>query len=223
MFHVPFYPFLPSLPPLLNWFETHIVVIKYDLLNPQTVPTRGVRRWLGILSEELAVRMLKDRHERNRRPRTLQLYYRGAATGDRSKSQPLPFQAMHLLSQPTSSRPPKKDTGGSAVHDFDNRGAGGEGPGLDLVAQLGEVGDGVGGGEGGDGVDHPTVLSLAAVLEGAAFSMLEKAEGALPCSRLALAASDFQDMQVQVRVRGGGSAMGKDHRVCTSIKGTRHN
>ena len=159
--------------------------------------------------------MLKDRHERNRRPRTLQLYYRGGAVGDRSKSQPLPFQATHLLSQPTPTPPPGKDAGGCAAHGFDDKDRNRqEGPGLDSVGQLvgGGGGGGVGGGEGGeggDGVVDSTVLSLAAVLEGAAFAMLEKAEGALPCSRLALAACDFQDMRVQVRGWGGGPAVGK--------------
>ena len=40
-----------------------------------------VERWVGILCEELAVRMVADAVQYNRRPRSLHLHYRQSFSG----------------------------------------------------------------------------------------------------------------------------------------------
>ena len=184
--------------------------------------------------------MLKDSHQKNRRPRTLQLYYRGATIGDRSKSQPLPFQAAQIVAQTASQGSEKGRKDGLQERESASQGiaqlaesecnkgatratratrAGDEATRVgdeanrvgdeatrvgDEATRAGDEATRAGDVQGAEKSVDPTVAALAFVLMGTAVSMLEKAEGALPCSRLALAATDFVDLQVQVGLWGRG-------------------
>ncbi|KAH7420739.1 hypothetical protein KP509_13G019900 [Ceratopteris richardii] len=60
-----------------------------------------VRTWLGVLAEELSVRMWRDVKENHRQPHSLQLYYRSGTSrqsGDHSKSCSMPNAILQLLS-----------------------------------------------------------------------------------------------------------------------------
>ncbi|KAI5067385.1 hypothetical protein GOP47_0017913 [Adiantum capillus-veneris] len=59
-----------------------------------------IRMWLGVLAEELSVRMLRDAKENYRQPHNLQLYYRSGISrqsGDHSKSCSMPHTVLQLL------------------------------------------------------------------------------------------------------------------------------
>lgn len=176
---------------------------------------RMSRRWLSILSEELAVRMLRDFEQNHRHPRLLQLYYRSGGfkhAKDHSKSWSMPHGVLNLLSSSSLSshqtseimgqlkEPPLEDEQQHAA-DFTE-----DGPGVVVGDEQHTTHADMPSGED-IGDDHPDGLgfvvtekskSLARVLEEAAFNTFKRLEGTFPCTRLALAASSFQDLGAQV-------------------------
>eukprot|EP00884_Botryococcus_braunii_P006782 jgi/Botrbrau1/16104/Bobra.7_2s0069.1 len=95
----------------------------------QTSKRETVHKWMGVLAEELSIRLIDDAAQFERHPRTFTLYYRSNGR-DRSRSGPMPFF-----------------------------------------------------GRGG-----PTVASVAA----AGCAVFDKCADGLPCSRVAIAASNFE-------------------------------
>lgn len=125
------------------------------------------------------MRMTKEMEENFRKPKVLHLYYRGATVGDKSKCISLPRQATSALfsciGNDTSTSESREDEKGSTSC---TKGTSSSQdnckPKLKLIEELAKCGN----------------------------SLFLKAEGALPCSRLALAASDFESVEKTVRVIG---------------------
>ena len=164
------------------------------------------RQWLAVLAQELAIRMRRDFEQNQRQPKLLQLYYRSRLykkSADHSKSVVMPVAALQILV-----RPPSKDEDDSAKEH-----AAQEEENSTLVeAEPEGDGDvnGIGNGNESSIQAVPSTSSsiqesitettkeLAKVLEDTAFRVFESLEGAFPCTRLALAASSFQDLPSQV-------------------------
>ncbi|CAM6090320.1 unnamed protein product [Calypogeia fissa] len=177
-----------------------------------------VRKWLGILSEELSVRMLRDFQQNNRHPKLLQLYYRSGGfkhAKDHSKSWSTPHGVLNLLSSSSISSHQKseamrhlkeptleddqqheeqhavvlaeEDSSMPAVEE-----QGSEHIDTALAEDLAEDHS-----EGLGLVVTEKSKALARVLEEAAYNMFKRLEGTFPCTRLALAASGFQDLGAQ--------------------------
>eukprot|EP00850_Spirogloea_muscicola_P003338 SM000013S26507 [mRNA] locus=s13:758458:762613:- [translate_table: standard] len=175
-----------------------------------------LRRWMHVLAMELAGRMIRDARRNQRRPKTLQLYYRRPKFGDHSKSSPMPAAATHNIEQ--AAVQPRSavavDQQGHENNDAVPREATDqEAPGARLSEDDLAEGDEDDREELGESsaledrddelmpeaIEEPGSRELAEVLEHAALAMLRKAEGCLPCSRLALAAGDFTDLPAQSR------------------------
>eukprot|EP00850_Spirogloea_muscicola_P001163 SM000004S15033 [mRNA] locus=s4:919247:923447:+ [translate_table: standard] len=175
-----------------------------------------LRRWMHVLAMELAGRMIRDARRNQRRPKTLQLYYRRPKFGDHSKSSPMPAAATHNIEQ-VAVQPRSAvavDQQGHENNDAVPREATDqEAPGARLSEDDLAEGDEDEREELGESsaledrdeelmpkaAEEPRSRELAEVLERAALAMLRKAEGCLPCSRLALAAGDFTDLPAQSR------------------------
>ncbi|KAL3690645.1 hypothetical protein R1sor_004296 [Riccia sorocarpa] len=167
-----------------------------------------IRRWLGILAEELSVRMVRDFDQNHRYPRHLQLYYRAGEfrhSKEHTKSWAMPHAARCILSADPSSCNHVSDTSG---HDQEqDYNPGGEEDltkeeELVTIDREPHVTDEEEAHENHSGDLLGLVVSersrnLAKVLEDAAYTVFKRLEGALPCSRLALAAGGFQDLPAQ--------------------------
>eukprot|EP00891_Asterochloris_glomerata_P006033 jgi/Astpho2/6033/Aster-x1345 len=112
-----------------------------------------VERWVGILCEELAVRMVADAVQYNRRPRSLHLHYRQSF--DDVSVTPL-LSSLH-----------QQDVGGGNLY--------GDRSKSQPMPRFGREG--------------PT----AAALTEAVIGLFRKAGDAMPCTRLAVSASEFAD------------------------------
>ncbi|CAM6096420.1 unnamed protein product [Calypogeia fissa] len=176
-----------------------------------------VRKWLAILSEELSVRMLRDFQQNNRHPKLLQLYYRSGGfkhAKDHSKSWSTPHGVLNLLSSSSISSHQKSETTrhlkeppleDEQQHEQQHAVVLAEEDAMPAVEEQGS--------EHIDTAlaedlaeDHSEGLglvvtekskALARVLEEAAYNMFKRLEGTFPCTRLALAASGFQDLGAQ--------------------------
>lgn len=179
-----------------------------------------IRKWLGILAEELSIRILQDTRENHRQPHNLQLYYRcglSRQTGDHSKSCPMPHAILQLLSslclssskieyqqpksEPTDAfqEPEKKSilqpvppfVEDNVHHALKIR--------SDFVEENNSrIGSSVLG--SGNEVDEASIgmaKDMAKLLQESSLNLFQRIEGAFPCTRLAIAASGFQDIPLQ--------------------------
>ncbi|CAK9270660.1 unnamed protein product [Sphagnum jensenii] len=178
----------------------------------------AVRRWLGILAEELSIRMHRDFEQNHRQPKLLQLYYRSGHfkhSADHSKSVAMPPAVLQLLSLSRSHL-----SGGGAACQRQGIGQLSGTQGLQRIGAVdmeateakqdqqssvqGAVDDGKDDAgfrapctDGVAGAVTERTRALAKVLEEKAFQIFERLDDAFPCSRLALAASGFQELPSQ--------------------------
>ncbi|KAL2623530.1 hypothetical protein R1flu_003735 [Riccia fluitans] len=167
-----------------------------------------IRRWLGILAEELSVRMVRDFDQNHRHARHLQLYYRAGEfrnSKEHTKSWAMPHVALSILSTCPSSSNHAVDISGQEQDQDQDYNPGGEADTRREVEETmpsereSHITD-----EEDAHEDHSKDLlglvvsersrNLAKVLEDASYSVFKRLEGSLPCSRLALAAGGFQDL-----------------------------
>ncbi|KAJ7552061.1 hypothetical protein O6H91_06G040100 [Diphasiastrum complanatum] len=180
-----------------------------------------IRRWLGVLAEELAIRIFRDVEQNHRQPKFLQLHYRSGSfqhSSEHSKSCPLPQTALRLLS---SSRLDLSEISGISICGSSEESGFREGHLEPLKenhensdvndnlsveqnvlesesAFIGSVIAPLAAGELVKDIVSKPIRSLANVLQDATFSMFRQLDGALPCTRLAIAAQGFQQLPSQV-------------------------
>ncbi|KAG0625135.1 hypothetical protein M758_2G030400 [Ceratodon purpureus] len=163
-----------------------------------------IRKWVLVLAQELAIRMRRDFEMNQRQPKLFQLYYRTRkfkTSADHSRSVGMPPSALQILSSPAYS-----DTDGDVNIEIEHRSGvelSTEDGGVDVEVQgdLSELrGDSTaedaldGGVEGG--ITERT-KALAKVLEDTSLRLLESVDGLFPCTRLAIAATGFQELPNQ--------------------------
>ena len=150
--------------------------------------------------------MRRDFEMNQRQPKLFQLYYRSGKfknSADHSRSAAMPASALQILSSSAYS-----DTDGDVHILVENRSEvelSTEGGGVEIEVQgdLSELRD--------DSIAEDTALdggvqdaitertkALAKVLEATSLRVLESVEGLFPCTRLAIAATGFQELPSQV-------------------------
>lgn len=155
----------------------------------------GIRRWLSVLSHDLAIRMSRDFEMNQRQPKVFQLYYRSGKfknSADHSRSAPMPRSVLQVLTSPAYS-----DTDGDAELSAD---AGGEAE-VEVQGDLSELRDDPTADNvldvGAQGGVSERTRALAKVLEDTSFRVVESIDDLFPCTRIAIAASGFQELPSQ--------------------------
>lgn len=150
--------------------------------------------------------MRRDFEMNQRQPKLFQLYYRSGKyknSADHSRSTAMPASALQILSSPAYS-----DTDGELNIDIERRPeaelsaeVGGEGE-VEVQGDLSELRDDSTAetaldGDVQNGITERT-RALAKVLEDTSLRIIESVEGLFPCTRLAIAATGFQELPNQV-------------------------
>lgn len=146
------------------------------------------RKWLGVLCDELSLRMLEDAKENSRTPQNLQLYYRSGLsqqTGEHSKSCNMPHTIVQIL-RTAMARAPLLSNG---VKDYmvvlKSKGESDERP--PFCVNKDDVKNSV----------DETIKTLSDLLRQASFGLFKRIEDPFPCTRLAIAASGFHGAQLE--------------------------
>lgn len=146
--------------------------------------------------------MRRDFEMNQRQPKLFQLYYRSGKyknSADHSRSTAMPASALQVLSSPAYS-----DTEGDLNIEREHRAeaeGGGDGE-VQVQGDLSELRDDSTEFDGSvqDAMTERT-WALAKVLEDTSLRIIESVEGLFPCTRLAIAATGFQELPNQVLYR----------------------
>lgn len=140
--------------------------------------------------------MSRDFEMNQRQPKVFQLYYRSGKfknSADHSRSAPMPRSVLQVLTSPAYS-----DTDGDAELSAD---AGGEAE-VEVQGDLSELRDDPTADNvldvGAQGGVSERTRALAKVLEDTSFRVVESIDDLFPCTRIAIAASGFQELPSQV-------------------------